>query len=524
MTQAAIRQLITDSVTAALEAQAANKTNTDKYNGNTGPTPENKVAFATGTLTDDALSWWNAYAQSIGIEQANRITWTELKKLLTNKYCPRTEIKKMEDEFYGLTIKGSDLKTYIRRFQELTVLCPNMVPNTEKLMEAFIGGLPQSIEGNVTASKPQNLEEAINIAQRLMDQILKHNSVQEANDRKRKFEDRRNTINKNNYVNNNYNGDYPNNLDNSNHSNNHSDNRNHDHHPQQNGRQETFRTYDVSPTKYTRPHIGPCTIKCQNCNRIGHLTRNCGVAADLDEGGGLITHRSINRCIHPTLDGMAGVDVGGAEDVVSDDGVDVVGGEEANLDEEVRVRKVLDKGKRIMIEEDNLKRKRKSRPRGNGIVIEENDNPSLMDERWAEDYLPDYFRKEMYIQAYNQYLTPVDGMSFWPECGESSIILPPKPKTMPGRPRKKRIRARHETNSSYRVSRTGTEMTCQNCGEKGHNKAGCKKEKVVKPPKPPTKKCRPKKTSVEEPHIVDVSDIPAFVNVADVEGSNVLAD
>ncbi|GKG38376.1 hypothetical protein Tco_0460088, partial [Tanacetum coccineum] len=32
-----------------------------------------------------------------------------------------------------------------------------------------------------------------------------------------------------------------------------------------------------------------------------------------------------------TGDGMAGVDVGGAEDVVSDDGVDVVGGEEANL-------------------------------------------------------------------------------------------------------------------------------------------------------------------------------------------------
>ncbi|GJX54830.1 hypothetical protein Tco_0283199 [Tanacetum coccineum] len=49
---------------------------------------ENKVTFATGTLTDDALSWWNAYAQPMGIEQANRTTWTELKRLLTNKYCP----------------------------------------------------------------------------------------------------------------------------------------------------------------------------------------------------------------------------------------------------------------------------------------------------------------------------------------------------------------------------------------------------------------------------------------------------
>nr|GEY11522.1 retrotransposon protein, putative, Ty3-gypsy subclass [Tanacetum cinerariifolium] len=97
---------------------------------------ENKVAFDIGTLTNDALSWWNAYAQPIGIEQANRITWIELKWLLTNK-----------------------------RFQELVVLCPNMVPSNEKLIEVFIGGLPRSIEENVTALKPQTLEEAIKIAQ-----------------------------------------------------------------------------------------------------------------------------------------------------------------------------------------------------------------------------------------------------------------------------------------------------------------------------------------------------------------------
>ncbi|GJZ92395.1 putative reverse transcriptase domain-containing protein [Tanacetum coccineum] len=73
----------------------------------------------------------------------------------------------MEDEFYNLTVKGNDLKTYVRRFQELAVLCPTMVPNSEKLIEVFIGGLPRSIEGNVTASKPQTLEEAITITQRI---------------------------------------------------------------------------------------------------------------------------------------------------------------------------------------------------------------------------------------------------------------------------------------------------------------------------------------------------------------------
>ncbi|GJR31509.1 hypothetical protein Tco_1107741 [Tanacetum coccineum] len=142
MTQAAIRQLVADSVAAALEAQAATMASTDNPNRNIGPretllfsrsncTKDCKVKFATGTLTEDALSW-----------------------LLTNKYCPRTEVKKIEDEFYNLVVKGNDLKTYARRFQELAVLCPNMVPNTVKLMEAFIGGLPRSIEGNVTASKP----------------------------------------------------------------------------------------------------------------------------------------------------------------------------------------------------------------------------------------------------------------------------------------------------------------------------------------------------------------------------------
>ncbi|GJU85264.1 putative reverse transcriptase domain-containing protein [Tanacetum coccineum] len=178
----------------------------------------------------------------------------------------------MKDEFYNLTVKGNDLKTYIRRFQELAILCPTMVPNSEKLMEVFIGGLPRSIEGNVTASKPQTLEEAITITQRLMDQVTKHNSVQGTNDHKRKFDDRR-TFTNNNYQNN---------------RNNNNNNRNNDHHQQQNRRQETVRAYAATPTENNRyagnlplckkcnlHHTGPCTVKCQTCNKVGHQTRNC---------------------------------------------------------------------------------------------------------------------------------------------------------------------------------------------------------------------------------------------------------
>ncbi|GJR42038.1 reverse transcriptase domain-containing protein [Tanacetum coccineum] len=145
ITLATIQQLINDGISSALKAQATlmetiksslavnlstsmvRKEQLASFTGLSGLNQyfvfshskcaeEDRVTFATSTLTNDALSWWNAYAQPNGIEQANRITWTELKELLTNKYCPRTEVKKMEDEFYNLVVKGNDLKTYIRRF------------------------------------------------------------------------------------------------------------------------------------------------------------------------------------------------------------------------------------------------------------------------------------------------------------------------------------------------------------------------------------------------------------------------
>nr|GEU71095.1 putative reverse transcriptase domain-containing protein [Tanacetum cinerariifolium] len=54
-------------------------------------------------------------------------------------------------------------------------------------MEVFSRGLPRSGEGNITISKPHNLEEAITITQRLMDEATKHNYVQGTNDHKQKL-------------------------------------------------------------------------------------------------------------------------------------------------------------------------------------------------------------------------------------------------------------------------------------------------------------------------------------------------
>ncbi|GJW85694.1 hypothetical protein Tco_0158839 [Tanacetum coccineum] len=276
MTQAAIKKLVADSVAVALEAQAATMANTDNTNRNTGQ---------SGTHVARKCSYKEFMScqpfNFKGTEGAvSLICWFEqTESVFSRSNC----IKDCKAKFATGTLTKealsweNDLKTYVRRFQELATLCPTMVPDSEKMMEVFIGGLPRSIEGNVTASKPQTLEEAINIAQRLMDQVTKHTPVQVSSDHKRKFDDRR-TFNNNNYRNNN----------NNNYHNTNTNNRYNNHQPQQNKRQEAVRAYAVTPAENSRyagnlslcrrcvlHHTGPCTVKCNTCNNVAHLTKNC---------------------------------------------------------------------------------------------------------------------------------------------------------------------------------------------------------------------------------------------------------
>ncbi|GJV47995.1 putative reverse transcriptase domain-containing protein [Tanacetum coccineum] len=73
---------------------------------------ENQIKFATCTLLGSALTWWNSYDKTIGHDVSHAMTWTNLKKKMTNKYCPRGEIKKLEVEMWNLKVKGTDVASY----------------------------------------------------------------------------------------------------------------------------------------------------------------------------------------------------------------------------------------------------------------------------------------------------------------------------------------------------------------------------------------------------------------------------
>ncbi|GJW61932.1 putative reverse transcriptase domain-containing protein [Tanacetum coccineum] len=132
-----------------------------------------QVKYATYTLLNSALTWWNSHKRTIGTDIAFAMSWRELMKLMAEVYCPRNEIQKMKSELWNLTVKNNDLAAYTQRFQELTMLCTKMVPKEEDRVERYSRGLPNNIQGNVIVAEPTRLQDAVRIANNLMDQKLK---------------------------------------------------------------------------------------------------------------------------------------------------------------------------------------------------------------------------------------------------------------------------------------------------------------------------------------------------------------
>ncbi|GKG10004.1 hypothetical protein Tco_0338750, partial [Tanacetum coccineum] len=106
-----------------------------------------EIKFATCTLLGSALMWWNYHVRTVGHDVAYAMTWTNLKKMKTNKYCPRGEIKKLEVEM--------------------------MFPEELDKIERYVGSLPDMIQGSVMASKPKTMQDAIEFATELMDKKIR---------------------------------------------------------------------------------------------------------------------------------------------------------------------------------------------------------------------------------------------------------------------------------------------------------------------------------------------------------------
>ncbi|GJU44766.1 putative reverse transcriptase domain-containing protein [Tanacetum coccineum] len=174
--------------------------------------------------------------------------------MMTDKYCPRGDIKKLDTKMWNLKVKGTDVLSYNQRFQELALMCDRMFLEESDEVKKYVGGLPDMIHGSVKASKPKIMQEAIEFATKMMDQKILTLAERQA-EKKRKFDDTsRNSQNQQQpFKRNNVVWAYT-------------------------ARPNEKKPYGGSKPLYPKcnyHHDGQCAPKCTNYKRIGHSARDC---------------------------------------------------------------------------------------------------------------------------------------------------------------------------------------------------------------------------------------------------------
>nr|GEV07881.1 reverse transcriptase domain-containing protein [Tanacetum cinerariifolium] len=258
VTNAQLKALIDQGVADALVAHDTNRSMNDDDNHNLGTgvrrqasLAQNQIKFSTCTLLGSALMWWNAHVKTIGHDVAYSMTWINLKNMMIDKYCPMGEIKKLEIEMWNLNVKGTDVVGYNQCFQELALMCVRMFLEESDKIKKYVGGLPDMIHRSVMASKPKTMQDAIKFATELMDKKISILAERQAENKRK--------------------------LDNNNQA------------QQQPLKKQCMAiAYIVGPgerkeyagtlllcNKCKFHYNGQCSVKCANCKRVGHLTRDC---------------------------------------------------------------------------------------------------------------------------------------------------------------------------------------------------------------------------------------------------------
>ncbi|GJT98469.1 putative reverse transcriptase domain-containing protein [Tanacetum coccineum] len=152
---------------------------------NSGCAENQKVRYATSSLVNKALTWWNTQCQARGRVAAMALSWDDFKALMVEEFCPSNEMEKLENEFWNHKMVGANHAAYTDRFHELAKLVPHLVTPESSRIKRYIAGLAPEIRGMLRATQPTTIQTAILRARILTDEAVSCGTLTKGSDKRK---------------------------------------------------------------------------------------------------------------------------------------------------------------------------------------------------------------------------------------------------------------------------------------------------------------------------------------------------
>ncbi|GKC81862.1 putative reverse transcriptase domain-containing protein, partial [Tanacetum coccineum] len=142
-----------------------------------GCSNDQKVKYTAGSFVGKALTWWNSQIRTLSREVAVSMSWNDFKFMMIQEFCPSHEMQKLESELWNHAIVRAGHAAYTDRFHELARLVPHLVTPESRMIERYVYGLAPQIRGMVAATEPKTMQKAVQISGALTDEAVRNRSI-----------------------------------------------------------------------------------------------------------------------------------------------------------------------------------------------------------------------------------------------------------------------------------------------------------------------------------------------------------
>ncbi|GJT52120.1 putative reverse transcriptase domain-containing protein [Tanacetum coccineum] len=148
-----------------------------------GCSVDQKGKYTASSFVGKALTWWNSQIFTLSREVAISMSWNDFKFMMIEEFYPSHEMQKLESELWNHAMVWAGHTAYTDRLHELARLVPHLVTPESRMIERYVYGLAPQICGMVAAIEPKTIQKVVQISGALTDEAMRNGSIKKVEKR-----------------------------------------------------------------------------------------------------------------------------------------------------------------------------------------------------------------------------------------------------------------------------------------------------------------------------------------------------